>query len=90
MTESCPCDAVRRLQDDMDTVKTDISKLYKGEGVFEARLDAIEDLLSRVEQKLDKLSERPARRWETVVTECIKYAVTAVLSVLLLRMGLSL
>lgn len=88
MTESCPCDAVKRLQDDMDMVKTDISKLYKSEGILEARLDAIERLLARVESKLDKLTERPAKRWETMVTEIVKYAVAAVLGLVLLKLGL--
>lgn len=88
MPDNCPCDAVKRLQDDMDDVKTDISKLYKSEGVFATRLDAIERVLARVEDKLDKLTEKPARRWDTVISEGIKYAVALLLGLLAIKIGL--
>lgn len=88
MNENCPCDAVKRLQDDMDGVKEDISKLHKSEGVFETKLISMSELLNRMDTKLDRLSEKPVKRWETLVGEIIKYAVIVAFGFILIKLGL--
>lgn len=86
--QSCPCDAVKRLQDDMDEVKRDVSKLYLSNGVTENRLDTIDAALQRVEGKLDKIMETPTKRWDLVVSEIVKLLIAGVIGFVLIKIGL--
>lgn len=86
--QPCPCDAVKRLQDDMNEVKKDVSKLYTNEGVTCNRLDTIDASLNRVEGKLDKIMEKPAKRWDSVISEILKIIVAGIVGFVLIRLGL--
>lgn len=87
-SQPCPCDAVKQLQVYMDGVKGDIAKLYTNEGVTEVRLSAIEASLNRVEGKLDKMMEKPAKRWDSVVSEILKIMIAGILGFVLIKLGL--
>lgn len=86
--QPCPCDAVKRLQDDIETVKRDVSKLYTNEGVTGNRLDTIDASLNRVEGKLDQIMEKPTKRWESVISEILKLIIAGIVGFVLIKIGL--
>ena len=86
--QPCPCDAVKRLQDDIETVKRDVSKLYTNEGVTGNRLDTIDASLNRVEGKLDQIKEKPTKRWESVISEILKLIIAGIVGFVLIKIGL--
>lgn len=85
---SCPCDAVKKLQEYVDKQREDIAKLYTRDGETGVRLQNIEKSNERIEKKLDDIAGKPAKRWETVVTETLKIIIAVVLGFVFAYLGL--
>ena len=75
------------LEKDMKEVKTEIKDIYarlhfneKSINGTEIKLNAIIQSIDELKFKLDKLTEAPARRWETVIGTGIAVIVTAILT----------
>ena len=87
-TKSCPCEHVLRLQEKVEEQQKDIAKLYTREGETGVRLQNIEKSNERIEKKLDDIAGKPAKRWETVVTETLKIIIAVVLGFVFAYLGL--
>ena len=87
-TKSCPCEHVLRLQEKVEEQQKDIGKLFTHSGKVDIKLDTIKESQERMEKKLDALTSKPAKRWESLVTEVIKVLVAAVIGFALAHIGL--
>ena len=87
-TKSCPCEHVLRLQEKFEEQQKDIGKLFTHSGKVDIKLDTIKESQERMEKKLDALTSKPSKRWETVVTEALKLTIAVVLGVVFAYLGL--
>lgn len=87
MNECKKCELIERdVKDIKIEIKDIYSKLHFNEKMIngtEIKLNAIFNSIEELKIKLDKLTEAPARRWETVVGTGIAVAVTAFLTYIL-------
>ncbi len=86
--KTCPCEHVLRLQEELKEQQKDIGKLFTHSGKVDVKLDTIKESQERMEKKLDNLAGKPAKRWETVVTEALKIIVATLIGFAFARLGI--
>ena len=91
---TCPCIPVRELQQQVETIKEKINEDRQEIARMGQQLLSIADKgecmsgkLDRVNDKLDKLSQKGSARWEDAVKTATSVLITLLLSYLALRLG---
>ncbi len=67
-------------------------RLHSGDvtlALVKQQLDQIDGRLEQLAKTLQELRQKPARRWDTVVSQLIDWALVALLGITALRLGLA-
>lgn len=67
-------------------------RLHKGDitlALIDKHLENIDSKLGELSAALSALTERPAKRWEQVVTQCLTWAVALLLGYIALKLKIS-
>lgn len=81
--------SVDAMSADLREVKDEAREISKQLPVIATQVNAIHETYKAVDADVDKLREKPGKRWESVVGQIIGLVVTALVGLLLARMGLN-
>lgn len=76
---------VEALETELKEVKRDATVLGEAQATIFGKLDMLIKNLSHIQQSIDDLKERPAKRWETVISALIGAAITAFMAFIFRR-----
>lgn len=63
---------------EINELKTGQGNLFVQQGITLTKIDNLTEMFKKMEIKIDKLMEKPAKRWDAVVNTLIVAVVTAV------------
>lgn len=81
--------SVDAMSADLREVKDEAREISKQLPVIATQVNAIHETYKAVDADVDKLREKPGKRWESVVGQIIGLVVAALVGLLLARMGLN-
>ena len=77
----------RRLER-VEAQQTDLSKLVSTVAVLAEREKNVETNVEEIKEKVNTLTEKPAKRWENLIAQIISILVAAVIGFFIAKIGL--
>ena len=78
----------RRL-DEMEKRQDNLDSLVSSVAVMASEQEHIKEDVGEIKTTVNTMAERPAKRWENIVTQIVSILVASVMGFLLAKMGLS-
>lgn len=72
-------------------VESNTKRLYDGDSTLKLinhRLDEIDKKLDKLDNAINTLQSKPAKRWESISSSVLQWVVTALLAYIAVRVGL--
>jgi seryl-tRNA synthetase len=74
--------------DEVEKRQNDLSELVGTVKVLATKEERVESDVKEIKEKVTTLINRPAKRWESLVTDVVKLIVAAIIGFILARIGL--
>lgn len=84
----CPCEAMVKAETDL---KEHDDRLHKGDtalALIEQRLDNMEKHIEKIDKNVEQLMQKPAKRWDSFISNICNILVAAVMTLVLVKIGL--